>query len=113
MLASPAGQLGRNLRDLPFTLTYLFDDDGARTLAGVSGIAAGHPAAREMLAADGSGGVAGRRRRRAASRRSSTWTAPRSPNCPTGAWPEPPDAGAGGAAAAAGRRARADSWSPR
>ncbi|WP_433305654.1 SpoIIE family protein phosphatase [Actinoplanes sp. CA-030573] len=40
-------QLARNPRDLPFTLTYLFDGegdgDGAR-LAGATGIAAGHPA---------------------------------------------------------------------
>jgi PAS domain S-box-containing protein len=39
-------QLDRNQRDLPFTLTYLFDDDGATArLAGITGIAAGHPAA--------------------------------------------------------------------
>jgi PAS domain S-box-containing protein len=39
-------QLDRNQQDLPFTLTYLFGDDGARArLAGSTGIAAGHPAA--------------------------------------------------------------------
>jgi len=38
-------QLDRNLQDLPFTLTYLFGDDGASArLAGSTGIA-GHPAA--------------------------------------------------------------------
>ena len=45
-------QLERNRRDLPFTLTYLFDDDGAAArLAGSTGISAGHPAAPAALAA--------------------------------------------------------------
>ena len=45
-------QLDRNRRDLPFTLTYLFGDDGAAArLAGSTGIAAGHPAAPAALAA--------------------------------------------------------------
>ena len=45
-------QLDRNRRDLPFTLTYLFDEDGAiARLAGSTGIAAGHPAAPAALAA--------------------------------------------------------------
>ncbi|GAA4966098.1 SpoIIE family protein phosphatase [Actinoplanes utahensis] len=45
MLAFAGAQLGRNLRDLPFTLTYLFDDDSTARLAGATGIDAGHPAA--------------------------------------------------------------------
>lgn len=53
MLAFAARQLARNPRDLPFTLTYLFDDDGSARLAGLSGIAAGHPAAPPWLAATG------------------------------------------------------------
>jgi len=45
-------QLDRNRQDLPFTLTYLFDDDDAvARLAGSTGIAAGHPAAPAALAA--------------------------------------------------------------
>jgi PAS domain S-box-containing protein len=45
-------QLDRNRRDLPFTLTYLFDNDSAiARLAGSTGIAAGHPAAPAALAA--------------------------------------------------------------
>ena len=45
-------QLDRNPRDLPFTLTYLFDNDGAiARLAGSTGIAAGSPAAPATLAA--------------------------------------------------------------
>ena len=53
MLDFAAGQLARNPYDLPFTLTYLFGDDGDAQLAGVSGIAPGHPAAPEMLPRDG------------------------------------------------------------
>jgi PAS domain S-box-containing protein len=45
-------QLDRNRQDLPFTLTYLFGDDGAARLAGSTGIAAGHPAAPPALAAE-------------------------------------------------------------
>ncbi len=48
MLAFAGTQLGRNLRDLPFTLTYLFDGAGAH-LAGSTGIKPGHPAAPELL----------------------------------------------------------------
>ncbi|HEX3960563.1 MAG TPA: SpoIIE family protein phosphatase [Trebonia sp.] len=45
-------QLDRNRQDLPFTLTYLFGDDGITArLAGSTGIAAGHPAAPAALAA--------------------------------------------------------------
>ncbi|MDG4664546.1 SpoIIE family protein phosphatase [Mycobacterium sp. 236(2023)] len=42
-------QLSHNLRDLPFTLTYLFNDDGTAALAGTSGITADHPAAPALL----------------------------------------------------------------
>jgi len=45
-------QLDLNPWDLPFTLTYLFEDDGETArLAGSSGIPAGHPAAPAVLAA--------------------------------------------------------------
>jgi PAS domain S-box-containing protein len=54
MLAFAARQLADNLRDLPFSLTYLFDEEGDARLAGVSGIAPDHPAAPALLAADGS-----------------------------------------------------------
>ncbi|MCO8270471.1 SpoIIE family protein phosphatase [Actinoplanes sp. TRM 88003] len=43
-LAFTGAQLGRNLRDLPFTLTYLFDLDGVR-LAEATGMPADHPVA--------------------------------------------------------------------
>jgi PAS domain S-box-containing protein len=48
-------QLGQNLRDLPFTLTYLFDENGDARLAGSSGIDAGHSAAPALLPAGGTG----------------------------------------------------------
>jgi signal transduction histidine kinase len=46
--------LSTNSRDLPFTLVYVMDTDGAAvSLAGASGIAAGHPAAPASLPLDG------------------------------------------------------------
>ncbi|KWX67264.1 SpoIIE family protein phosphatase [Mycobacterium sp. NAZ190054] len=48
-------QLAHNLRDLPFTLTYLFDDDGSARLAGASGISAGHPSVPARLTPGGDG----------------------------------------------------------
>ncbi|WP_311931822.1 SpoIIE family protein phosphatase [Microbispora sp. H11081] len=53
MLAFACRQLGRNSHDLPFTLTYLYKDDGGGAwLAGATGIPAGHPAAPVTLPAD-------------------------------------------------------------
>ena len=88
MLDFAADQLARNPYDLPFTLTYLFDDDGDAKLAGISGIAPGHPAAPQTLASDGA----------------SIWPIAKAaqgdvelveldgryPDLPTGAWREPP-----------------------
>ncbi|MGP2439293.1 SpoIIE family protein phosphatase [Streptomyces sp. JW3] len=48
-------QLSRNPHDLPFTLTYLFEPDGAARLAGATRIPAGHPAAPAVLPADATG----------------------------------------------------------
>jgi K+-sensing histidine kinase KdpD len=45
VLAAVGRQLGANLKDLPFTLTYLFDDDGKADLACATGVASGHPIA--------------------------------------------------------------------
>ncbi|PRC54085.1 hypothetical protein C6A85_50545, partial [Mycobacterium sp. ITM-2017-0098] len=55
ILAFTASQLARNLSDLPFTLTYLFDDNGAAHLAATGGLGVDHPAAPPTLAADGTG----------------------------------------------------------
>ncbi len=48
-LAFSARQLGNNLCDLPFSLTYLVEGGGTARLAAVSGIAADHPAAPTVL----------------------------------------------------------------
>jgi signal transduction histidine kinase/CheY-like chemotaxis protein len=45
VLQAFGGQLNLNKKDLPFTLTYLFDEAGHARLASASGITAGHPAA--------------------------------------------------------------------
>ncbi|MGJ7414599.1 SpoIIE family protein phosphatase [Streptomyces cinereoruber] len=47
-----AEQLGRNPYDLPFTLTYLFREDGSASLSSATGVPAGHPMAAETLPAD-------------------------------------------------------------
>ena len=88
MLDFAADQLAGNPYDLPFTLTYLFDDDGDARLAGVSGITPGHPAAPETIPRSGP----------------SIWPVEKlaqgdsdvieldggAPDLPTGAWREPP-----------------------
>jgi len=45
VLTAAADLLATERRDLPFTLVYLFGDDGTAHLAAATGIAAGHPAA--------------------------------------------------------------------
>ncbi|MDP9165170.1 MAG: SpoIIE family protein phosphatase [Actinomycetota bacterium] len=50
MLDFAAEQLAGNPYDLPFTITYLFDDDKVARLAGVSGIDVGSPAVPEVIA---------------------------------------------------------------
>lgn len=51
-LAFADRQLDRNRKDLPFTLTYLFEDGGTARLAGATGVSRDHRAARAELAAD-------------------------------------------------------------
>src|SRR4051794_37276636 len=88
MLAFAGEQLSRNLRDLPFTLTYLFDRDDAR-LAGSTGIPAGHPAAPALLSAvDGQAwptSAAARGESMLVSLDGGPFT-----ELPAGDWPEPP-----------------------
>lgn len=88
-LAFAHRQLERNLCDLPFTLTYLFDENGDAYLGGSSGIPEGHPAAPRLL--------------RAGAPANWPWESVTPgetalidldpdifPELPTGAWPEPP-----------------------
>ncbi len=57
-LAAVERALGANARDLPFTLTYLFDDGGdTARLVAASGIAAGHAAAPRLLSTTGANTV--------------------------------------------------------
>ena len=49
VLAAAERQIGANREDLPFTLTYLFDDDGRAHLANATGVAPGHPVAPILL----------------------------------------------------------------
>ncbi len=88
-LAFAHRQLDQNLRDLPFTLTYLFDDSGDARLAGTSGIAAGHPAAPAVLPADGAAVWPVQQAARGESMLVDLVGGPFS-DLPTGDWPEPP-----------------------
>jgi PAS domain S-box-containing protein len=83
-------QLDRNRRDLPFTLTYLFEDGATARLAESTGIAAGHPAAPPELAAgdpDPVWPVAALLRGESAL---VDLDSARFPGLPAGAWSEPP-----------------------
>jgi PAS domain S-box-containing protein len=84
-------QLDRNQRDLPFTATYLFSDEGAVARLAVStGIASGHPAVPAVLAADAPDPVWPL----AALLRGESvlvdLDSARFPGLPAGAWSEPP-----------------------
>ncbi|WP_433405081.1 SpoIIE family protein phosphatase [Streptomyces sp. CA-146814] len=52
MLDFAGVQLSRNPYDLPFTLTYLFQDDGSARRAAATGIGTAHPAAPDILPPD-------------------------------------------------------------
>ena len=82
-------QLEQNLRDIPFALTYLFDEAGNARLAGMSGIAAGHPAAPAVLPADGAAVWPVQQAARGESVLMELDGAAHS-DLPCGDWPEPP-----------------------
>ena len=88
MLDFAARQLSRNPYDLPFTLTYLFGDDGDAQLAGISGIAPGHPAAPETLPTSGASMWPVEKAAQGASELIELDGL--SLDLPTGAWREPP-----------------------
>jgi PAS domain S-box-containing protein len=52
VLAAVVRQLGSNTKDLPFTLTYLFDARGTARLACATGMSEGHPTAPRSIAAE-------------------------------------------------------------
>ncbi|MFJ8691721.1 SpoIIE family protein phosphatase [Streptomyces roseolilacinus] len=89
-LAFAGRQLDRNPRDLPFTLTYLFQPDGTARRAAVTGLPAGHPAAPEVLPSDGAGApwpVAGPARGEPGEL---ALEGPPFDALPAGRWPKPP-----------------------
>jgi PAS domain S-box-containing protein len=88
MLDFVADQLARNVQDLPFTMTYLFGDDGEAQLAGASGIAPGHPAAPLTLPDSGPPLWP---IEKAAQGESELVDLAGLPDLPTGAWREPPE----------------------
>lgn len=89
-LAFAARQLARNEQDLPFSLTYLFDQDGGARLAATTGMAAGHPAAPARLA-DGDPDAVWPVGEPAASRSAVVaLDGPPFTGLPSGPWPQPP-----------------------
>src|SRR5271168_4075320 len=89
MLDFAADQLAGDPYDLPFTLTYLFDDDGDARLAGVSGITPGHRAAPETI--PGSGPAIWPVEKPAQGESDVIELDGGAPDLPTGAWREPPE----------------------
>src|SRR4051794_5019098 len=91
VLSAVVEQLGRNLADLPFSLTYVFDETGTARLAGATGIAAGAAAAPSSLGPDEPNPawpVAGLR---AGEEVLVEGLPNRFPALPTGPWQRPPD----------------------
>ncbi|MEU4806156.1 SpoIIE family protein phosphatase [Actinosynnema sp. NPDC023587] len=89
-LAFSGRQLDRNRRDLPFTLTYLFAEDGSAHLAAATGITPGHPAGPTAIPVDDQDGpwpVATLARGESAL---VELDGPVFAGLPTGSWEEPP-----------------------
>lgn len=86
ILAFADRQLGHNLRDLPFTLTYLFDSDGSARLVGMSGVGVDHPAAPAVITAGGGVWPAAE----AAAGETVVVDLGSFPPMPTGEWRDPP-----------------------
>ncbi|MEU1080295.1 SpoIIE family protein phosphatase [Streptomyces sp. NPDC005908] len=89
VLAFADRQLSRNRKDLPFTLTYLFDGDDAR-LAGATGVTAGLPVAPRLLPVAGSEGPWPAAALAEGEARVVPLTGAPFDGLPGGDWPEPP-----------------------
>ncbi|MFF3365251.1 SpoIIE family protein phosphatase [Streptomyces misionensis] len=89
VLAFADQQLHRNRRDLPFTLTYLFDGDTAR-LAGMTGVTPGLPVAPRTLPIAGPEGVWPAAALAEGEARVVPLTGDALDDLPGGDWPEPP-----------------------
>nr|WP_242514104.1 SpoIIE family protein phosphatase [Streptomyces leeuwenhoekii] len=90
VLTFAAQQLGRNGRDLPFTLTYLLQPDGSARLASSTAVPAGHPAAPAGLPADGDDTVWPVSALAHGESVLVPLDGPRFARLPAGDWPEPP-----------------------
>ncbi|HWE08865.1 MAG TPA: SpoIIE family protein phosphatase [Solirubrobacteraceae bacterium] len=89
-LAAAARALAGNPQSLPFTIVYLFDDQGGVYLAASSGIDAGHPGAPAQLAADDPHPLWPLSDLTAGRPALVPLTRPEFGALPTGAWAEPP-----------------------
>lgn len=89
VLAFADQQLDRNRKDLPFTLTYLFDGDAA-WLAGATGVTPGLPVAPETLSLAGPEGVWPAAALAEGETRVAPLTGDAFDDLPGGDWPEPP-----------------------
>jgi anti-anti-sigma factor len=90
VLAAVADQAGRNLADLPFSATYLFDSSGTARLGCAAGIAPSSPAAPAVLLADDPHAVWPTARLLAGEQVLVEDLAQRFPELPTGRWQLPP-----------------------
>jgi PAS domain S-box-containing protein len=90
VLAAIERSLEQNLKDLPFTLLYLFDDDGRARLACASGIEAGHPAAPAEIADADNGAWPVSEMLFSKTSRIVDDLGSRFSNLPSGAWDTPP-----------------------
>jgi len=89
--ALSAKALAADPRDMPFALIYRLEDDGAKaTLRGTTGIAAGHVAAPELVALDGSSPWPISDVIRGGPRRAVGRLAEKFAGLPTGPWADPP-----------------------
>ncbi len=91
VLTAVGEQLGRNPFDLPFSATYLLDDDGSARLGSTTGLAPGSPAAPGTLPEDTADPVWPVARLRAGEQVVVEGVAERFPGLPTGAWDRPPE----------------------
>ncbi|MBY8870685.1 SpoIIE family protein phosphatase [Micromonospora sp. PLK6-60] len=90
MLAFASRQLGRNRWDLPFTLTYLFGDEGEARLAETTGVSDGHPAAPTTLSLTDAGAVWPVARLADGESVRVALDGPVFAGLPAGEWPDPP-----------------------
>ncbi|MGR7024703.1 SpoIIE family protein phosphatase [Geodermatophilus sp. URMC 62] len=92
VLAAVGEQLARNPHDLPFSATYVFDEDGTARLGATTGLTAGSPAAPHEIPAGTADPVWPVARLRAGEPLVVVDDlAQRFPGLPTGAWDAPPE----------------------